>query len=61
MTKRIHLTFYLIMFVLKYDYVSAVEGASDGSSEGTPTYEVKIKGALEVAMGLHLKMHIVVH
>ena len=55
------MTFYLIMFVLKYDYVSAVEGASDGSSEGTPTYEVKIKGALEVAIGLHLKMHIVVH
>ena len=49
------------MFVLKYDYVSAVEGASDGSSEGTSTYEVKIKGAHEVVIELHLKMHMVMH
>ena len=27
-------------FAPKYEHVSAVEGASDGSSEGTPTLEV---------------------
>ena len=42
-TKRMQLTFYLMTFALKYEYVSAVEGAPDGSFEGTPTFEVKIK------------------
>ena len=52
MTKRIHLTFYLIMFVLKYDYVSAVEGASDDSSEGIPTYmRLKLRAHLKLQLG----------
>ena len=32
-------------FALKYEDVSAVEGVSDGSSEGTAIFEVKSKGA----------------
>ena len=55
------LTFYLMTFTLKYEHVSAVEGAPDGSSQGTSTFEVEIKGALLVTIELHLKMHIVVH
>ena len=58
---RVHLTFYLMTFALKYEHVTAVEGAPDGSSENTPTFEVEIKGALEVTIELHLKMHKVVH
>ena len=37
---------------LKYEHVSAVN-----SLEGTLTFEVEIKGALEVTIALHLKMH----
>ena len=55
---RVHLTFCLITFALKYEHVTAVEGAPDGSFENTPTFEVKIKGALEVT---RLKMDKVVH
>ena len=50
-----------MMFGLKYEHISAVEGAPDGSSEGTPIYEIEIKGALEVTVDLHLKMQMVVH
>ena len=57
---RMHLTLYLMTFTLKYEHTSAVEGAPDGSSEGIPTFEVKIKGAFEFAIELHLKMHMVV-
>ena len=32
--------FYLVMFALKYDYVSAFEGAPDGSSQGIPAVEL---------------------
>ena len=46
---------------LKYEHVSAVEGALDSSFDCTPTFEVKIKGALEVKIELHLKIYIVVH
>ena len=56
-----HLTFYLMKFALQYEHVSAVEGAPDGSSQGTPAFEVDIKGALEVTIEFHLKMHMVVH
>ena len=59
-TKGMHLTFYLMTFTLKYEHVSAVEGAPDGSYEGIPTIEVEIKGALEVTIELHLKIHMVV-
>ena len=59
-TKRMHLTFYLMMFALKYEHVSAFEGVSDSSSEVRPTFEVDIKGVLEVTAVLHLKMHMVV-
>ena len=45
----------------KYEHVSAVENAPDGLSEDTPTFEVETKGALQVAIELHLKMHMVVH
>ena len=45
---------------LKYEHVNAVEGAADGSSEGTPKFEVETKGALEITTELHLKMHVVV-
>ena len=55
------MTFYLMTFALKYEHVSAVEGAPDGSSHRTPTFEVEIKGPLEVTIELHLKMHMVVH
>ena len=37
-----HLTFYLMTLALNYEHVSAVEGAPDGSSESTPTFEVGI-------------------
>ena len=56
-----HLTFYLMMFALKYEHASGVEGAGDGWSESTPTFEVETKGALEVTTDLHLRMHMVVH
>ena len=59
-TKRMHLKFYLIMFALKYEHFSEVEGAPDDRSEGTPTFEVEIQGALEDAIELHMKMHMVV-
>ena len=59
-TKRIHLTFYLMAFALKYEHVSAFEGVPDGSSEDTPTFEVEIKGILEVAIEMLLKMHMLV-
>ena len=55
-----HLKFYLIMFALKFEHFSAVEGAPDDQSEGTPTFEVEIQGALEDAIELRLKMHMVV-
>ena len=55
-----HLNFYLIMFALKYEHFSEVEGAPDDPSEGTPTFEVEIQGALEDAIELCLKMHMVV-
>ena len=48
-------------FALKYEHVSAVENAADGLSQGTPTFEVKIKGALEVTFELRLQMHKVMH
>ena len=55
-----HLTFYLMTFTLKYEHVSAAEGAPDGSSEETPIFEVEIKGALEVTIEFHLKIYMVV-
>ena len=48
-------------FALKYEHVSAVESAADGLYQGTPTFEVKIKGALEVKIELRLQMHKVMH
>ena len=60
-TKRMHLTFYLMTFALKYEHASAFEGAPDGSSECTPRFEVEIKGVLEVTIEMHLKMHMLVH
>ena len=47
-------------FPLKYEYVSAFESALYGLSKGAPTFEVKVKGALEVTTELHLKLRIVV-
>ena len=55
-----HLTLYLMTFTLKYEHVSENEGAPDGSSEDTLTFEVKIKGALDVTTELHLTIHRVV-
>ena len=55
-----HLAFYLMTFTIKYEHLCAVEGAPDGSSEGTPTFAVEIKGAFEVTIELHLKIHMVV-
>ena len=46
---------------LKYEHVCGVEDGHDGSSEGTSTFEVEIKGAFEVTIEFHLKMHMVVH
>ena len=60
-TNRTHLTFFSMMFTLKYENISAVEGARNVSSEGKPTFDIEIKGALEVTIELHLKMHMVVH
>ena len=48
MTKRIHLTVYLMTSALKYKHVSAFLGVHDGLSEGTPTFEIEIKGAVDV-------------
>ena len=59
-TKRINLTFHLMIFALKYENVNAVEGAPDGSSEGTPTFEIEIKGELETTIDLDGKMHLLV-
>ena len=36
--------------------VSAIQGAPECSSERTPTFKVEIKVALDVTIGLHLKM-----
>ena len=33
---------------LKYKYVIAFLGVHDGLSEGTPTFEIEIKGAVDV-------------
>ena len=38
-----------------------MEGARDGSSESTPTFEVQIKGALENTIEFHLKMRLVMY
>ena len=43
-----------------YEQFIAVEGAPNGSSEGTPAFEVEIKDALELTIKLHLKIHMVV-
>ena len=50
-----------VWLALKYELVSAVEGAPDGSSQIIPTFEVEIKGALEITIELNLKKHMVVH
>ena len=47
-------------FALKYEHVSAFASAPGGSSEGTSTFQVKVKGVLQVTAELHLKMHMVV-
>ena len=47
--------------MFEQEHANAVEGAPDGSSEGTPTFDVEIKGALEVTVAFHLKMYMVVH
>ena len=44
---------------LKHEHVSAIEGAPDGLSEGTPTSEAKIKGVIEVTIAFHMNIHIV--
>ena len=59
--KRMQLTFYLMTFALKYEHISAAEGAPNGLSEGTPTLEIEIKGAPKVTIQLHLKMHMLVY
>ena len=41
-----HLTFYVMIYALKYEHVSAFQGVPDGSSEGTPRFEVEIKDIL---------------
>ena len=58
-TKRMQLTFCLRTFTLKYEHVSAVESAPDGSSGNTPTFEAEIKGVLKVTIESHLKMHMI--
>ena len=40
--------------------ISAVKGTPDGSFEGTPTFNIEIKGALEVTIELHWKVHMIV-
>ena len=55
-TKRMHLTFYLMTFALKYEYVNAVEGAPDDSSESATTFKVEIQVTLEVTIELHFNM-----
>ena len=60
-TKRIHLTFYLMAFALKQKHFGAIEGAPDGSPEVTPTIEIEIKGIVEVITEMQLKMHMVMH
>ena len=58
MTKRIHLTVYLVTSALKYKHASAFLGIHDGLSEGTPKFEIEIKGAVDVITELHLiKLH----
>ena len=47
-------------FALKYEHVRAFASASGGSSEGTSTFQVKVKGVIQVTAELHLKMHMVV-
>ena len=48
-------------FSLKYENDSEGKGASDGLSQGKPTFEVETEGALDVTIELHLKMHMVAH
>ena len=55
-TKRMNLTFYLMTFALKYEYVNAVEGAPDDSSESATTFKVEIEITLEVTIELHFDM-----
>ena len=50
----------LLDHACKYEHVSAFEGVPDGSSEGTPTSEVEIKGVLEVTIELQMKMRMMV-
>ena len=53
------MTCCLMTFTLKYEHVSVVEAAPDGSSGNTPTFEVEIKGVLKVTIESHLKMHMI--
>ena len=48
-------------FALKYEHVSAFEDPPDGSFKGAPTFEAKIKGALEATIEIHWKMDKLVH
>ena len=41
--------------------VSAIQGAPECSSERTPAFKVEIKVALDVTIGLHLKMRMRMH
>ena len=59
-TKMMNLMLYLMTLLLIYEHVSSVEYAPDGSSEGTPIFEFKIKGALGVTTKLQLNMHMLV-
>ena len=42
---------------LKYEHFSAVEGAPDSLSEGTPSFKIEIEDLLEITFELHLEMH----
>ena len=41
--------------------VSAIQGAPECSSKRTPAFKVEIKVALDVTIGLHLKMRTRMH
>ena len=46
---------------LKYEHFSAVEGAPDSLSEGTPSFKIEIKDLLEITFELHLEMNMELH
>ena len=59
MTKKMHLTFYLMVHIGMNMSVQLMVLLMAHLKKDTSTFEVEIKGAVEVTIELHLKMYMV--